>query len=197
MTLRHTERLSTVLIRRANHLRWKVNGFKGSAKKRFLQLTWKLELSEQDIELKALENKIESLEDEMIELRHEVGHAIHHLTMENGELLDREEEQEIELRKENQANRIRELSSSAASIQSPGTRGKSYKSESEYSESHRRRLRSESCNRSLSWLENHGYVPTMITVINISTGEEETIDLPNGELAQIFGQSGAVNEDEM
>ena len=43
----------------------------------------------------------------MIELHHEVGHAvqdIHHLTMENGELLDREEEQEIaisELRKEN------------------------------------------------------------------------------------------------
>ena len=92
VTLRHTEHLSTVLIRRANHLHWKVNGFKGSVKKRFLQQTWKLELSEQDIELKALENKIESLEDEMIELRREVGHAaqdIHHLTMENGELLDR------------------------------------------------------------------------------------------------------------
>ena len=95
VTLPHTDHLGSILIRHAHHLRWKVNGFKGSAKKRFLQQTWKLELSEQDIELKVMENKIESLEDEMIELHHEVDHAvqgIQHLQAENSELQDREEQ---------------------------------------------------------------------------------------------------------
>ena len=130
VTLRHTDHLSSILIRCANHLRWKVNGFKGSVKKRFLNQAWKLELSEQHIELKAMVNKIESLEDEMIELRHEVDHAvqdIHNLQTENSELQDREEQVMaiIELKKENKQlqNRVCELSTSAACDHSPVTRG--------------------------------------------------------------------------
>lgn len=127
---------------------------------------------------------------------------LNHL-MENSDLQDIEQVMAInELKKENKQlhNRVRELSSSAASDHSPMTRGKTYKSENEYSESHRRKLkrdRTESCSRSLSWLENQGYLPTMVTVINIKSGEEETIELPNSELAQIFGQSGVINEETM
>ena len=101
-------------------------------KKLFLQQTWKLELGELDIELKAMENKIESLEDEnLIELRHEVYHAVQdiYFQVENNELQDREDEQAMainELMKENKRlqNRVRELSTSAARNHSPLTRGK-------------------------------------------------------------------------
>ena len=41
------------------------------------------------------------------------------------------------------------------------------------------------------------YKQRSLTVINVKNGEEETIELPNNELAQIFGQSGTVNEDAM
>ena len=137
-----------------------------------------------------MENKIQSLEDEIMELRHEVNHAvqdIQNLQSENSELQEREQVMAIiELKKENKQlqNRVRELSTSAACDHSPVTRGKSYKSEGEYSDSYRRKLkrdRTESCSRSLSWLESQGYVPTMVTVVNIKSGEE-TIDLPNTEL---------------
>ena len=49
---------------------------------------------------------------------------------------------------------------------------------------------------SLCWLENQGYLPTMVTVVNIKS-EEETIELPKSELAQIFGHSRAISEDAM
>ena len=93
-----------------------------------------------------MENKIESLE---VELHHEVDHAvqdIQHLQAENSELQDREDEQAMainELKKENKRlqNRVRELSTSAACNHSPLTRGKVYKPEDEYSESHRREIK--------------------------------------------------------
>ena len=136
VTLRYTDHLSTILIRRANHLRWKVKSFKGSVKKQqFLQQTWKLELNEQDIELKAMENKIEYLEDEMSELHHEVDHAaqdIQQLLTENSKLRNREEQQimamnDLKKDKKRLQDRVRELSSSAACDHSLKTRGKSIK----------------------------------------------------------------------
>ena len=140
-----------------------------------------------------MENKIESLEDEMIELRHEVDHAvqdIQNLQTENSDLQDREEEQAmaiIELKKENKRS-----STYQQHVTSPVTRGKRYKSEGKYSDSYCRKLkrdRTESCGRSLS-----GYIPMMVTVVNIKSGEE---DSPNSELTQILGQSGSIHEDTM
>ena len=65
---------------------------------------------------------------------------------------------------------------------SPRTQRRSYKPDGEYSESHRRRLkrlRTDDCSQSLLWLESEGYVPVTVTVVNTSTGREETIALQN------------------
>ena len=177
--LQYTDHLQTVLVVRANHLRQKVRTFKGSTKKqRFLKQDWKLCLNEGDIALNAMEDKIENLEDEVSELQCEIAHAsqdIQELRTEIGELMEREQEQSTEINRLKTDNR--RLQSRARELSlcdgNPAARGRSYKPENEYSESHHRKLkrvRTENCNRSLSWLEDQGFVPTTVTMINITTG---------------------------
>lgn len=121
---------------------------------------------------------------------------IKQLVMERDELLGIEEELSqtvCELKKENKRlqTRARELSSTIDSS-SPRTRARSFKPEQEYSESHRRRLkrqRTESCSQSLSWLQD------MFTMMNSSTGKEETIKLCNEDLTELFGQSEEMSEE--
>ena len=161
VTLQYTDHLRKVLVVRANHLRVKVKGFKGSAKKqRFLQQEWKLCVSEDAIGLLVMKNKIESLEDEVTELKCEVSHAaqdIQELRMVINELQEGKEEQYVAMSKmktdiKRLQSRAKEFSSGLCNS-SPCTRGRSYKAASEYSESHRRKLkrgRTKSCADSLS-----------------------------------------------
>ena len=154
-----------------------MKSFKGSAKKqRFLQLEWKLCISEDAIALKVMKKKIETLEDEVTELNCEVSHAaqdIRELQTVIEELQEGEEEQSVEM---NQLKgEIKQLQSRARELtelcKTPTTRGRSYKPSNEYSESHRRKLkrdRSKSCSDSLSWLEVQGYVPILQSVLSMS-----------------------------
>ena len=206
VTFQYTARLHRILVVRANHLRLKVKSFKGSAKKqRFLQLEWKLCVSEDAIQLKVMENKIEALEDEVTELKCEVSHAaqdIQELRTVVDELRVGEEEQSVEIHQlkteiKRLQSRARELTSDLCKS-SPPTRGRSYKPESEYSESYRRKLkrdRTKSCTDSLSWLEIHGYIPTTVTVVNATTGEEEVFELHTDNLKQMFGETDEISED--
>lgn len=76
VSLQYTDRMKTLLVRRANFLRRKVKSFKGSAKRQqYLQLTWEFCLNEQDIGFTTMERKIENLEDDVTELEHEASHA--------------------------------------------------------------------------------------------------------------------------
>ena len=135
-------------------------------------------MSEDDIALKVMENKIEALEDEVTELKCEVSHPtqdIQELRTVVDELQEGEEEQSVEIHQ--LKTEIKRLQSRARDLtlelcrSSPPTRERSYKPENEYSESYRRKLkcdRAKSCTNSLSWLENHGYIPTTVTVVNAS-----------------------------
>ena len=207
VTLRYTSHLKTTLVVRANHLRCRVRGFKGSAKKqRFLQQNWKLCLTEEDVAMRAMENVITTLKDELCELHHEVAHAaedMKNLQREVRDLHEKDKAQEhtiADLKAENNRiqHRVRELSSlEHASVM---TRGKSYKPPDEYSESHLRRLkrrRTENCSRSLAWLEEQGYVPTKIDVVNVMTGGTETITLCTDNLKEVLGDMEDIGEDEL
>ena len=93
-----------------------------------------------------MESRLETLEDE--ELHHEVSHAaqdIQELRNERDELQEREKELTASvsrLQKDNQClqAKARELSATTA-CNTPRTRGRSYKPDEEYSESHKRRLK--------------------------------------------------------
>ena len=208
VSLSSTDHLKTVLVRRANFLRGKVKTFKGSAKRQqYLQLTWELRLDQQDIEFTTMKNKIESLEDELAELQQEVSHVgedIEGLKMERNTLQKQEEELSIAVDNLTQENKrlrkqARQLCSKTSS-DSPRTRGRSYKPDEEYSESHQRRLkrlRTKICDQSLSWLQDEGYVPMTVTVVNALTGKEETIALQNQHLTEIFGQSDEMSEESL
>lgn len=41
----------------------------------------------------------------------------------------------------------------------------------DYSESHRKREISKSCDHSLQWLQGQGYIPTSITAVSMTTGQ--------------------------
>ena len=205
MTFRYTARLHKTLVVRANHLRLKVKGFKGSAKKqRFLQLEWKLCVSEDTIQFKVMEKKIETLEDEVTELKCEVSHAaqdIQELRTVVDELQEGEEQsveiQELKTEIKRLHSRARELNSELCKS-SPPTRGRSYKPESEYSVSYCRKLkrdRTKSYANSLSWLENDGYIPSAVTVVNTTTGEEEVFELQTDNLQQMFGETDEISKD--
>ena len=152
-----------------------------------------------------MESRFGTLEDEVAELHHEVSHAaqdIQELMKERGELQEREEELTAtvsRLQKDNWRlqTKARELSATT-NCDTPRTRGRSYKPEEEYSESHKRRLkrqRTESCSQSLSRLEDQGLIPVTITVRNVSTGKEEAIHLCDQDLFELFGQSEDVDKD--
>ena len=88
---------------------------------------------------------------------------------------------------------IRELSTSAACNHSP--RGKVYKPDV-YSVSPRRKsIKKWKLQPRLGWLENQGYLPTMVTM-NIKS-REETTELPKSDLVQMFRLFRAVSEDAM
>ena len=111
-----------------------------------------------------MESRLYTLEDEVEELHHEVSHSaqdIQELQNRRDELQEREKEltaSESRLQKDNQRLQAKahELSAMTA-CNTPGTKGRSYKPDEEYSESHKRRLkrlRAKSCSQSLSWLED-------------------------------------------
>ena len=80
----------------------------------------------------------------------------------------------LEKDKQRLLSKARELSATAT----PRRRGRCYKPEEEYSESHRRRLkkqRTESCTQSLSWLEDQGFIPVSVTVRNMLTGSNPAV----------------------
>ena len=204
VTLRYTARLHKILLR-ANHLRLKVKSFKGSVKKQgFLQLEWKLYVSEDTIALKVMENKIEALEDEVTELKCEISHTaqdIQELRTVVDELQEGEEQSaemyQLKTEIKRLQSRARDLTSELCKS-SPPTRERSYKLENEYSETYRRKLkrdRAKSCTDSLSWLENHGYRPTTVTVVNGVTGEEEELELCSDNLKQMFGETDEISKD--
>ena len=63
---------------------------------------------------------------------------------------------------------------------------------SKYSKSHQRRLKRKqksSCEISLEWLKDRGLIPVQLTVRNVDTGDEETIDMNTEEVKAIFGEN--------
>ena len=75
-----------------------MKGFKGSVKKqRFLQQSWRLCLSQEEIALKAMENDISTLQDELCELHHEVTHAAEDIKNLRTELRDLQERDEAQV----------------------------------------------------------------------------------------------------
>ena len=205
VSLKDSEHIRTILIRRSNYLKGKVKAFIGSAKRmQFLQQEWELKLCEQNIEFSEMESRLETLEDEVEELHHEVSHAaqdIQELRNKRDELQEREKELTASvsrLQKDNQRlqAKARELSATTA-CSTPRTRGRSYKPEEEYSESHKRRLkrqRTKSCSQSLSWLEDQGFIPLTVMVRSVSAGKEAT-HLCDHDMLELFGQSSDMDND--
>ena len=205
VSLKSSEHIRTVLIRRANYLKGKVKACTGSAKRmRYLQQEWELKLCEQDIDFTEMKSRVETLEDEVTELQQEISHAAQDIQQLVQERNEHQEKEELavtvsRLQKDNQRlkARYRELSA-VTNYDTPKTRGRSYKPDEAYSESHRRRLkrqRTESCNKSLSWLEDQGFIPVTVTMQNLSTGMEETIHLCDDDLVELFGQSNDMDDE--
>ena len=135
----------------------------------------------------------------------EVSHAvqdIQELRTVVDELQEGEEEQSVEIYQlkteiKRLQSRARDLTSELCKSSLP-TRRRSYKPENEYSESYHRKLkcdRAKSCNGSLSWLENHVYIPTTVTVVNGVTGEKEELKLCSDNLKQMFGETDEISKD--
>ena len=183
--------------------------FKGSVKKqRFLQQNWKMCVSEEEVALQAMKNDISVLQDELCELHHEVAHAAEDIATLRSEVRELQERDEAhvdtitDLKTENKRlkSRVRELHVSDSNHGTPLTRGRSYKPPDEYSKSHLRRLkrlRTENCSQSLSWLQEQGYMPTAVNVVNVVTGGMETITLCTDNLAEMFGDVEDIREHEL
>ena len=205
VSLQSSDYIRTTLIRRASYVKGKVKACTGSAKRQqYLQQEWELKIRKQDVDLLEMKDRVESLEEEVMELQHEVAHAaqdIKQLVMERNDLQEREEEltmsvSRLEKDKRRLLTKARELTATAT----PRRRGRCYKPEEEYSESHRRRLkkqRTESCTQSLSWLEDQGFIPVSVTVRNMLTGREEAIQLCDRELDELFGQCDDLDKDSL
>ena len=151
-----------------------------------------------------MKGRVESLEEEVMELQEEAAHAaqdIQELVKERDDLQERQEElamsvSRLEKDKWRLQTKARELSATAL----PRRRERSYEPEEDYSQSHRRRLkrlRTESCTQSLSWLEDQGFIPVSVTVRSMLTGREEAIHLCDQELSELFGQSDNLDKDSL
>ena len=183
--------------------------FSGSASSqwRFLQNDWELHLEDElRPEMQALTDKIEDLQDEVLELHHEVSHAQQDMK----ELVAQRDDMEVELRttehlldksrKENEC--LRELVQKLLECQRQGARftAQADKCMDDYSSSHQRRRKremSKSCGDSLQRLQNQGYIPVSVSAVSMSTGKTELIDLRNEALAELFRYEDEVNGDDV
>ena len=80
---------------------------------------------------------------------------------------------------------------------SPVTRGRSYKPEWIFRipSPKDKTTKDRNCSHSLSWLEDQGYIPTTVTMVNITTGPSETIKLHTDDLKEMFGEADEISED--
>ena len=76
VSLQSSDYIRTTLIRRASYVKGKVKACTGSAKRQqYLQQEWELKVRKQDVDLLEMKDRVESLEEEVMELQHEVAHA--------------------------------------------------------------------------------------------------------------------------
>ena len=169
-------------MKRANYLKKKVRSLTGGApRQRFYQQSWNLQLHPQEIEALAMKQQIQTLEQEVTATRDEATG----LSVQVSALQSKNKKLE---------SKVCSLSDKLGKGGECATRYKSY---SEYSECHKRRLkraRLQHCQDSLLWLQQDGYTPLAVEVKNTNTGKVERIELEPEELQQLFGSEVITEE---
>ena len=126
ISIRYTERLHTVLVKRANYLKKKVRSLTGGApRQRFYQQSWKLQLHPGEIEPLAMKQQIQTLEQEVSAMRDEAADLSEQVST-------------LQSKNKKLESKVCSLSEKLGKGGECATR---YRSHSEYSESHKRRLK--------------------------------------------------------
>lgn len=199
--LRYSQRL---LVRRTNYLRGRVRKCTGSIpRQRLLQQRWALELLRGDLQMQAMQDKIETLHAELAHAKEQNSEVQQHVqalvhAREQVHALDAEKDDvERELKdhilRKRFSKRMCSLSDRLRRTpeNQPPKRGHS-KSFNEYSEAHKCRLtrkRVNSAEESLLWMEKDGLEPVSVKVRNTQTGTTETIELAQRDSEQLLGPS--------
>ena len=191
--LRFTERLGRVIVNRANHIQSKMRAVKGGAgRRKFLQQSWKVRLAREEVIPQA--DFVEKLQGEATQLKERVNlvegekaesdFQCDTLQRESSALREQNSMIQAELKKvSEERDSLKKGSVQLADqlfVTSTGGPRHKRRDETEYSQSHQRRLkrrRVNSCELSLRWLQMESYTPTKLELIKNSTGEAETLQL--------------------
>ncbi len=108
------------------------------------------------------------------------------------------QKKELEIQKKLES-KVCSLSEKLHGVDDCSSRGRSStKAYSDYSESHKRRLkraRTQKCEDSLLWLHQEGYTPLAVEMKITSTGRVERVVLKRDELQQLFGTEEEITEE--
>lgn len=130
VAFRYTERLHGVLVKRVSYLKMKMKNLRGGApRQKFFQQDWQLNVNQDDVEVHAMSRKIGTLEQELVAVKEQ-----------NADMSA--QVQQMQSQKATLEAKLYDMSAKLKTGKHAGQGRSCNKSFENYSESHKRRLKS-------------------------------------------------------